>query len=74
MTLIKGRITDFFSSIQEFNDILESIPVRKLQTQTDKDFIKKMKKYYKDYGESMTLLESQAKRIMMIKEEVDARV
>lgn len=64
------NIKDFFNTIEEFNSILHSIPVRKLVKQTDKDFIKKMKKYLKEYGENMTMLESQYKRIILLREEV----
>nr|DAO90618.1 MAG TPA: hypothetical protein [Caudoviricetes sp.] len=64
------NIKDFFNTIEEFNSILQSIPVRKLVKQTDKDFIKKMKKYLKEYGENMTMLESQYKRIILLREEV----
>ena len=63
------HIKDFFTSGDEFIEIINSIPVRKLVHQTDKDFIKKMKKYYKEYGEDMSLMESQAKRVRMLKEQ-----
>lgn len=63
------HLKDFFSSGDEFIEIVNSIPVRKLIHQTDKDFVRKMKKYYKEYGEEMSLMESQAKRIKMLKDE-----
>lgn len=65
------KITSYFQSVNEFKELLDSIPVRKLQTQTDKDFIKKMKKYLKEYGENMTILDSQYKRLMILKEEIN---
>lgn len=62
------NIKEFFNSVEEFNLYLQSIPVRKLIKQTDKDFIKKMKKYIKEYGENMTMLDSQYKRLVLLKE------
>jgi hypothetical protein len=38
---------DFFNSFQEFVELLNFIPIHKLVKQTEKDFIKKMKKYCK---------------------------
>jgi len=47
------------------------MPTRNLVKQTDKYFIKKRKKYCKEYGEDITLLESQSKLIEMLKEEAN---
>ena len=64
-------IIDFFGTDEEMDNILNAIPVRKLIHQTDKDFVRKMKKYHKEYGSSMKLFESQYKRILMLKEEAE---
>lgn len=62
------NIKEYFDSKEALEDILQSIPVRKLVNQADKDFIRKMKKYLKEYGDNMTMLESQYKRIILLKE------
>jgi len=64
-------IIEFFGSDENMDNILNAIPVRKLIHQTDKDFVRKMKKYHKEYGSSMKLFESQYKRIIMLKEEAE---
>lgn len=64
-------IIEFFGSDENMDNILNAIPVRKLIHQTDKDFVRKMKKYHKEYGSFMKLFESQYKRIIMLKEEAE---
>jgi hypothetical protein len=62
-------VKEYYDDPQQFLDELNSINVRKLAENADKELIKKLKKwvkaYWKDDG-TMFLYESQYKRLQMI--------
>ena len=63
------KVIEYYENPQQFLDELTSINVRKLVNQSDKDLIKKLKKWVKEYWQedgSMFLYESQYKRLQMI--------
>ena len=63
------KVIEYYENPQQFLDELTSINVRKLDNQSDKDLIKKLKKWVKEYWQedgSMFLYESQYKRLQMI--------
>ena len=56
------KVIEYYENPQQFLDELTSINVRKLVNQSDKDLIKKLKKWVKEYWQedgSMFLYESQ---------------
>ena len=66
-TTVKG----FYDNPQDFLDDLNSINTRKLVHQNDKDLIRKLKRWVKEYWKddgSMNLYESQYARLQMFKE------
>lgn len=68
-TLVK----EFYDNPQQFLDELNSINTRKLVHQNDKDLIRKLKKWVKEYWKddgTMRLYESQYKRLQMFIEEL----
>lgn len=68
-TLVK----EFYDNPQQFLDELNSINIRKLVHQNDKDLIRKLKKWVKEYWKddgTMRLYESQYKRLQMFIEEL----
>ena len=63
------KVIEYYENPQQFLDELTSINVRKLVNQSDKDLIKKLKRWVKEYWQedgSMFLYESQYKRLQMI--------
>lgn len=60
------KINEYYENPQQFIDELMSINVRKLEYAPDKDLIKKLKRWYKDYGIDMNLYESQYARLQQI--------
>lgn len=66
-------VNEYYDNPQQFLDEIKSINVRKLVNQSDKDLIKKLKKWIKEYWQedgSMFLYESQYKRLQMILKEI----
>lgn len=66
-------VSEFYDNPQQFLDELNSINVRKLVNQNDKDLIKKLKRWVKEYWKddgSMNLYESQYKRLQMFLKEL----
>ena len=66
-------VKDYYDNPQQFLEELNSINVRKLVNQADKDLIRKLKKWVKEYWKedgSMNLFESQYKRLQMFLEEL----
>lgn len=66
-------VKDYYDNPQQFLDELNSINVRKLVNKNDKDLIRKLKKWVKEYWKedgSMNLFESQYKRLQMFLEEL----
>ena len=60
------KINEYYENPQQFVDELMSINVRKLEYVPDKDLIKKLKRWYKEYGIDMNLYESQYARLQQI--------
>lgn len=60
------KINEYYENPQQFVDELMSINVRKLEYAPDKDLIKKLKRWYKEYGIDMNLYESQYARLQQI--------
>lgn len=65
----RTKVNEYYENPQQFIDEIKSINVRRLVSQSDKDLIKKLKRwikaYWKDDG-SMFLYESQYARLQMI--------
>lgn len=64
-------VKEFYDNPQDFLDDLNSINTRKLIHQNDKDLIRKLKRWVKEYWKddgSMNLYESQYTRLQMFKE------
>ncbi len=67
----RTTVKEFYDNPQDFLDDLNSINTRKLVHQNDKDLIRKLKRWVKEYWKndgSMNLYESQYKRLQMFKE------
>lgn len=66
------KINEYYENPQQFIDEIMSINVRKLEYVPDKDLIKKLKRWYKEYGMDMNLYESQYARLQQIlKDKID---
>ena len=68
----RTTVKEFYENPQQFLDELNSINVRKLENKSDKDLVKKLKRWVKEYWKedgSMNLFESQYKRIQIFLEE-----
>lgn len=69
----RTMVKEFYDNPQDFLDDLNSINTRKLVHQNDKDLIRKLKRWVKEYWKddgSMNLYESQYTRLQMFKEEL----
>ena len=69
----RTTVKEFYENPQTFLDELASINVRKLVHQPDKDLIRKLRRWVKEYWKddgSMNLYESQYKRIQIFLEEL----
>lgn len=67
----RTMVKEFYDNPQDFLDDLNSINTRKLVNQNDKDLIRKLKRWVKEYWKddgSMNLYESQYTRLQMFKE------
>lgn len=67
----RTMVKEFYDNPQDFLDDLNSINTRKLIHQNDKDLIRKLKRWVKEYWKddgSMNLYESQYTRLQMFKE------
>ena len=67
----RTMVKEFYDNPQYFLDDLNSINTRKLVHQNDKDLIRKLKRWVKEYWKddgSMNLYESQYTRLQMFKE------
>lgn len=67
----RTTVKEFYDNPQDFLDDLNSINTRKLVNQSDKDLIRKLKRWVKEYWKedgSMNLFESQYARLQMFKE------
>ena len=67
----RTMVKEFYDNPQDFLDDLNSINTRKLIHQNDKDLIRKLKRWVKEYWKddgSMNLYESQYTRLQMYKE------
>ena len=65
----RTKVIEFYENPQQFLDELTSINVRKLVEKSDKELIKKLRRWVKEYWKddgSMNLFESQYKRLQMI--------
>lgn len=63
------KVIEYYDNPQQFLDEIQSINVRKLVNQSDKDLIKKLKRWVKEYWQedgSMFLYESQYARLQAI--------
>lgn len=70
----RTTVKEFYENPQQFLDELNSINVRKLVNKSDKDLIRKLKKWVKEYWKddgSMNLFESQYKRLQMFLEQLN---
>ena len=70
----RTTVKEFYGNPQQFLDELNSINVRKLVNKSDKDLIRKLKKWVKEYWKddgSMNLFESQYKRLQMFLEQLN---
>ena len=69
----RTTVKEFYENPQEFLDELNSINVRKLVNKSDKDLIRKLKRWVKEYWKddgSMNLFESQYRRLQMFLKEI----
>lgn len=69
----RTTVKEFYENPQQFLDELNSINVRKLVNKSDKDLIKKLKRWVKEYWKedgSMNLFESQYARLQMFLKEL----
>ena len=67
----RTMVKEFYDNPQDFLDDLNLINTRKLIHQNDKDLIRKLKRWVKEYWKddgSMNLYESQYTRLQMFKE------
>ena len=67
----RTMVKEFYDNPQDFLDDLNSINTRKLVHQNDKDLIRKLKRWVKEYWKddgSMNLYESQYTRLQVFKE------
>jgi glucan phosphorylase len=67
----RTTVKEFYKNPQDFLEDLNSINTRKLIHQNDKDLIRKLKRWVKEYWKddgSMNLYESQYARLQMFKE------
>ena len=67
------KVNEYYDNPQQFLDEISKINVRKLVNQSDKDLIKKLKKWIKEYWQedgSMFLYESQYKTLQMILKDI----
>ena len=71
----RTTVKEFYENPQQFLDELNSINVRKLVNKSDKDLIRKLKRWVKEYWKddgSMNLFESQYARLQIfLKELID---
>ena len=71
----RTTVKEFYENPQQFLDELSSINVRKLIHQNDKDLIRKLRRWVKEYWKddgSMSLYESQYARLQsFLKELID---
>lgn len=66
----RTTVKEFYNNPQDFLNDLNSINTRKLVNQNDKDLIRKLKRWVKEYWRddvSMNLFESQYARLQMFK-------
>jgi hypothetical protein len=69
----RTTVKEFYENPQQFLDELNSINVRKLVNKADKDLIRKLKRWVKEYWKddgSMNLFESQYRRLQMFLKEI----
>lgn len=64
-------LKDYFSSPEEWESLINSINTRSITNKVEKEWFKKIKKYYKDYGWAMNFFEGQYKRLLLIKETLE---
>ena len=71
----RSTVKEFYENPQQFLDELNSINVRKLVNKNDKDLIRKLRRWVKEYWKddgSMNLYESQYARLQsFLKELID---
>ena len=70
----RTTVKEFYENPQQFLDELNSINDRKHVNKSDKDLIRKLKKWVKEYWKddgSMNLFESQYKRLQMFLEQLN---
>lgn len=71
----RTTVKEYYDNPQQFLDELTSINVRKLVEKSDKELIKKLRRWVKEYWKddgSMNLFESQYKRLQLIlKDKID---
>lgn len=66
------KINEYYENPEQFVEDLQSINVRKLVSVSDKELVKKLKRWYKTYGIEMNLYESQYARLQVIlKDRID---
>lgn len=66
------KINEYYNNAEQFVEEIHSINIRKLVSVSDKELIKKLKRWYKTYGIDMNLYESQYARLQQIlKDKVD---
>lgn len=69
----RTKVNEYYDNPQQFLDELASINVRKLIHQPDKDLVRKLRRWVKEYWKddgSMNLFESQYKRLQTFLEEI----
>ena len=60
------KINEYYDNPEQFVQEIHSINIRKLVSISDKELIKKLKRWYKTYGMDMNLYESQYARLQQI--------
>lgn len=66
-----GKLSEFYSNQEEWENFIKSFNVRKIINQFDKAWIQKIRRNYKNYGWDMNFYADQKKRLEMIKDELD---
>lgn len=69
--LMGSFLKDFYSSVDDWENFINSINIRKIVNPYDKAWVQKIKRHYKTYGFDMNFYADQKKRLEMIKEELE---
>ena len=66
-----NTLKDYFNNEQEWQQYLQDFNVRKIINIHDKQWLQKLKRYYRIYGWDMILYPDQKRRLDLIKKELE---